>query len=681
MEKFTPVEQFQATRESREVQGADKPLAPVIEMLKGKPELQEAIALNPYAAREEWKEVRELTDGEFSDQSLAKAAILAEPAREYEEFFQSLDKSEKKEELYNQIDLSADMVVRMVKKAEELGDKIFGMPPAELYKVFAETAFESNDPAEINQKFAQNQRRGFRLAIENFIEDQQNLAKDQQYAREHPKYFLEKMLGEQFMYDVSAEFSPFGIVFYLEQEDYAVASQAQDVRHIVSLGSTLYRDAIPAKLRGRIMIINKQEQDGNPKKPEEIAATKKHELHHAAFNNIFSTRELILYLDYANNAPKIKNIDGQIANANMAIPDLLELSKDELIAYSANGQLETTSNAIAGNRYELVLEEVMKQVNSSSKNSKEKATIIEIYSEANKRFSRLMRRNRWIAEALMEAAQKEHSEISPDKAIALLQVTPAEKWSRLQPYFDKPERPIDSLYNEYISSKVEKLEQDIQDYGREDIGPEEQLKVLHTLVSKDRNFIEIFRPPEALSVILKPMYGGLYHSSIVEMIGLLIDDGDPAVLAQSEEIDNILENLIYGYQIAFRDETIDKEICLNLIHTAESIRASLNLKKPEAEKDKKSFFENLKIFIGNLVQPTKQPAHAMSFENKLEVEKALDSVETMISEGNLTTAELNVAEEAAEAATTLGNKEITHEANEILDDIKVLEQQEKIKNL
>jgi hypothetical protein len=681
MEKFTTVEQFQATRESREVRADKKPITPVIQMLKGKPELQEAIALNPYTAEEERKEVRELTNGEFSDQSLAKAAILAEPAREYEEFFQSLDKSEKKEELYNQIDLSADMVVRMVKKAEELGDKIFEMPSAELYEIFSETAFETNDPAEINQKFAQNQRRGFRLAIENFIEDQKSLTQDMANARKNPKEFLERVTRDNFTYSIEADFSPFGLVFYLEPEDYAVAAGAKNIQEISSAGGTLFSRCLSPILSGKIIIINKMDYEHNPKDPEDMASTRNHELHHASFNSFFSTREFADPRTITDKIPRTENRVEHMAYAKEIISDFLNGSKDEIIAYASNNEFVTSLNALVGDKYELQLKEIEQLIKRSPISKPEKTVIMEIYSKESKNFAKQFRRCQWLAETLIKTSRKEGSETSPDKAMALLQITPAEQWPRLQKYFDKSEKSLEELYQETIEMKTAAFAKDAEVFRNSGSGTVEWDTATMRLISEDRNFIEIHRPTKALPIILDMFERNNYPQSALDMLEVLVNEGDQATLAQGKEIEKSFSIPRKYIHDRLREGTSLEEAHLEELRKFDLIENSLKLKNPEQKRNKKSFFSNVSDFFANLQPVMKQPGWAMSLQDKLKASEALDSVETMVGEGNLTTAELNVAEEAAEAATTLGNKEIAHEANEIIDDIKVLEEQEKIKNL
>lgn len=202
------------------------------------PKERAAVLANPFS-KETNKRIKQ-TFGNVNKWMILRAAIIAEPAGTYEENYKRLSRAEQRQKLYDQIDSSAQMTVRIQKYIEDNLSRLDNIPNEELYKELCRIAFDCEDENTIQSQYALSQRRGFRLSIINFLEEREKLSRHRLEASANPKAFAEKYLKNTFTGDVTIDALPIGLVIYLDEQDYAlIESDDKTPKSIPSRGVTL----------------------------------------------------------------------------------------------------------------------------------------------------------------------------------------------------------------------------------------------------------------------------------------------------------------------------------------------------------------------------------------------------------------------------------------------------------
>lgn len=220
------------------------------------PDVRKRVVTEPFAeiAREKIKEIV----GSDNVYAILRSAVLSEWDGAYEQNFSKLLRSEQSKKLYDQIDSSAEMTIRIQKYIEENLSGLDKISDEVLYNALCQTAFGTADENEIQARYALSQRRGFGLSIANFLEDRSKLSIYRLESLADPKVFAEKYLKQQFIGNISIEQLPIGFVIYLEEQDYAlIESDDKSPKAISSRGVTLSSDWLPAELQGKIILLNK----------------------------------------------------------------------------------------------------------------------------------------------------------------------------------------------------------------------------------------------------------------------------------------------------------------------------------------------------------------------------------------------------------------------------------------
>lgn len=138
------------------------------------PKLYRQLASNPYSHRS-LEIISERFPG-INVVDVIRAVVWAEPEGRYDRDFRLLETELQEKELCQQRDNSVETNKRLVQFSGKYAKQFSQLPKEFVYSGLSSVAFGTTDLAEIEQRFAQNQRRDFKLSIVNFIEDSQGFA-------------------------------------------------------------------------------------------------------------------------------------------------------------------------------------------------------------------------------------------------------------------------------------------------------------------------------------------------------------------------------------------------------------------------------------------------------------------------------------------------------------------------
>jgi len=133
------------------------------------PKLYRELAPNPYS-----HEALKVISEKFPDESITdviRAVILAEPEGIYDRNFRQLGKIAQREELREQKERTNAINKHFVYYCKEHKKELRLLSKDVVYSILFLAIFEAIDTKEIEQRFAQEQRRDLKMAIVNFIED------------------------------------------------------------------------------------------------------------------------------------------------------------------------------------------------------------------------------------------------------------------------------------------------------------------------------------------------------------------------------------------------------------------------------------------------------------------------------------------------------------------------------
>lgn len=133
------------------------------------PKLYRELASNPYSPK-----ALQIISERFPHTSAAdiiRAVILAELEGKYDRDFKKLPKAKQEEELSKQKNLSDEIDKRLLQYCKKNAKEFSRLPKKSIYTNLSGFVFGIDNLKEINQKYAQNQRRDIKLSIVNFIEN------------------------------------------------------------------------------------------------------------------------------------------------------------------------------------------------------------------------------------------------------------------------------------------------------------------------------------------------------------------------------------------------------------------------------------------------------------------------------------------------------------------------------
>lgn len=135
------------------------------------PKLYRELAQNPYSCLA--LQIIAIRFPHICTSDIARAIILAEPEGRYDKNFRLLEPKQQIDELRKQKDITIKINKQLVKFCKKYRRELILLPKEILYEILTEIVFKTADLKEIELRYAQNQRRDFKLLIINFIEDAQ----------------------------------------------------------------------------------------------------------------------------------------------------------------------------------------------------------------------------------------------------------------------------------------------------------------------------------------------------------------------------------------------------------------------------------------------------------------------------------------------------------------------------
>lgn len=412
------------------------------------PEIRKKVVAEPFTdtTREIVKEV----SGSNNAYAILRSAILSEPNGAYEQTFGKLSRNEQLQKLYDQIDSSAEMTIRIQKYIEENLSELDKTPDEDLYKTLCQIAFKTANEGEIQAKYALSQRRGFRLSIANFLEDRSKLSVYRLESSADPKAFAEKYLKQQFTGNVSIEQLPIGFIIYLDEQDYAfIVSDDKSPKSIPSEGITLSRDWLPTELQWKIILLNRGGRETGVKTPKELSSFRGHEIRHILFREFHAQQSETYIPDTREALTKCKTEQDYRRVSEMTYEDFVEKAKDGIIAYFSHDKFGESYSALRFNQYQWHIEKVKEALIKRTDMPEEtKRAILETFAKDRKKCFETIRRIRFVAESMYKkpdnrfiqglltklGLKKDNSTNQNDIAEALLRNTPGTKIHRLAKY-------------------------------------------------------------------------------------------------------------------------------------------------------------------------------------------------------------------------------------------------------
>lgn len=418
---LTKVEQYQAHRSSPELSRDN--LSALSWRIATQPSLYLSLIPNPYSR----DSLQTMTESfpDINPPDVIKATVLAEPEGAYDRNFKQLSHQEQRKVLYQQIDQSATITVRLEKYLQKRPQAFWDMSEDRIYSLLSEVAFGTSDLSGIEKNFAQNQRRGFRLSIVNFIEDLKTLKPYRERFDDDPKATANKIFGREINGDVEVESLPIGFVIYLKAEDYHKLSPPKEVGE--APGGTFYEwdvSYFPPELIGKVIIINKDFRI-----PEAMKSTRDHELRHMIFASFVAESDHTL--DTAKTLDELHTPQDHKQYSETLRKFFAEYARNEIIAYFGSGDAEYKFlGQLGGDKWLGHLEKVRNNLwTRDDLTAEQKSSIYTLYTGKFADYLGQIREYQWIALRLFKSG------ISTEKAEALLQNVPFDKARRLGRYF------------------------------------------------------------------------------------------------------------------------------------------------------------------------------------------------------------------------------------------------------
>lgn len=376
----------------------------------------------------------EKVPGSENAYAVLRSAILSEPDGIYEQIFAKLPRTEQSQKLYDQIDSSAEITIRIQKYIEE---NLFGIDKIldkDLYKTLCQITFETTDEGEIQTKYALSQRRGFRLSIANFLEERDKLSLYRLESSTDPKAFARKYLKQKFSGNITIEHLPIGFVVYLDEQDYAlVTTDDKNPKSITSRGVTVSSDWLPRELQRKIILLNRGGTETGIKAAEQLTTARNHEIRHVVFGEFYEQQNCIAFVDLEEALTKFKTEQDYQRVSEMIYGYFVERARSEIIACFSHGQLNESYSALGFDIYQLLIKEAKRKVGKSKSMPDEaKIKILTSFTNSQRKYFETIRRMRFVAERMDE--QSKQGLLDHDKAEALLRNTPGVKIHRLAKY-------------------------------------------------------------------------------------------------------------------------------------------------------------------------------------------------------------------------------------------------------
>lgn len=410
-ERLTKVEEYQAFR-SKRVTSKDNVMA-LSWRIATEPKLYRELIPNPYAPTSLQTMSERLPEANTAD--VIRALVLAEPEGTYDRNFRQLPREQQRDELYRQIDISAEITMRLAKYFNEHTQEFWDLPQDQIYERLTSAAFGISDLREVEEKYAQSQRRGFRMSVVNFIDDLQKLKPYKNEFATDPKVTAGRIFDKEIEGKIEVESLPVGFVVYLDEVDYGKFESISDEEknYFSSGGLTLFHSSLPPELRGRVIVINKGGEKRGVETPEQIRGTREHEVRHILFSSFLAEGELYRW-DTEKNLNQLHYFEDHQAYAEQLRRNFLYHTKDEVIAYYASGDVAYKAlGDLAGDQWLEHLEKVRDHLwIQDDLVPEEKALIYDQYQAKFVSYLEQIREYQWIAQKLFQTAREHEREAS-----------------------------------------------------------------------------------------------------------------------------------------------------------------------------------------------------------------------------------------------------------------------------
>lgn len=392
------------------------------------------------------------------DPKLITEIIVAEPEKDYDTEYAAMSWAEKRDALYHQIDVSADITKGLTLWAEQRCEEIWEMADHQLYQAMSYQAFRVEDPAEVNEIYAQSQRRGFRLAIHHFIQDLKIIRAHKTEFESSPAEYLKSLLEKanfekkelalSFEDTVRVEAMPIGFLVYLSERDLLKIEQIITGKKFdkTSTRGRVWNNRMLKELNGKVAFVKVEDTEEltTNELRDHTQSTRDHELMHiayAAFHErgpfVYSS-DLKTVLEQIQKMPEAEQLDKHREFTKELVRSSLEDAQDEIIAYSRSylGEGPLSIDQIGGDIWEKYLQEV--------KASNPSEEVYRVYAKAYRNYLKQTARYRWQVKTFDENLGTRHEKrMTREDMEAILHNTPIGKTQRLIERYNFVEEDLD----------------------------------------------------------------------------------------------------------------------------------------------------------------------------------------------------------------------------------------------
>jgi len=456
-------EQTQGLRNDR-IEDSVETISKASDALKTNDQLRQNSITNPYD-EDTLTQLRQFLGNDLSDDTLRRAVVLSEPHGEYENSaVKDILLSEKRDKLYEEIDSSAEIIANITEFIKMNEDLISSKTDEELYEMLRIVAFGSNKPTEIEKRFSQQQRRNINLGIINFIQIQKKITDMIESGALINN--LEEATGVNPDQVTRIITKPTAVIVYLEDKEFdnlemrsgvMVKSQGLKIR------STSKNPEI-SSVADKLIFL----RDNNTEQEEKIGTEiVEHELAHNIYQNFFHERinetPFSSQRDLFEQINTISSFDDHKQMAENLFTYFKDNAIDEIIAYSTNETHNISIDALGGKQ----IANIMRTIASSLAfrtdiTDREKSEIYSLWNDEYRNYIDQIRQQKLITQKLMDKVNDPESNMTREKAMALLRMTPPDKFRRLLKYSGIEDNTFDNeisqSQNQSVTTMIKALE-------------------------------------------------------------------------------------------------------------------------------------------------------------------------------------------------------------------------------
>lgn len=489
--ELTKVEKYQVTRSATGLSRED--LLALSWKIATQPNLYRQSIPNPYSK----SSLQTLSESfpDISRQDIIKATILAEPESEYDRKFKQLSHKKQVEALYQQINNSADITIRLAQYVELHPQYFWDKSEDIIYPLLTKIAFDTANSQKIEKNYSQNQRRGFKLSIMNFIEDLQKLKPYCQEFKTDAKATASRILGQEFQGKVEVESLPIGFIIYLDQADFEKFKSPKTVSGGVV--SDTISSNLPQELQNKVIVINKSNFS---------QTVRSHELRHILFYNFVAENDHVEKLDTKNVVDQFNTLQDHRQYAEVLRKRLAENAKNEIIAYFGSFDTDYKNlHQLGGDLWFGHLEEIRNNLwLKDNLTPAEKTLIYKQYTDKFVEYLWQIKEYQWIASKLFASRTRADGLIS-NKSEALLQNTSVDKVRRLSRFIGMNPDEVPQKIQQEQEQQVREFSMDVDRlfkfglFGRNNKSRQE----LESFEKKMYYITRLTHPKEALPSLIK----------------------------------------------------------------------------------------------------------------------------------------------------------------------------------